>query len=142
MCYGGGLQIALGADFRLATPDSQWSVMESKWGLVPDMSASVTLRELIRIDVAKELTMTGKVLSGTQAAELGLVTRCAEDSLAEAQTLAEELTKRSPDSVAVAKELYQKTWIDMSEQEALQLETDLQRKLLKSWMPTFIGVDW
>lgn len=65
MCFGGGMQVALGADFRLATPDCKLSVMEAKWGLIPDMSASVTLRELVRIDVAKELTMTGRVILGT-----------------------------------------------------------------------------
>ena len=65
MCYGGGMQIALGADIRLATRDCKLSIMEAKWGLIPDMSASVTLRELVRIDVAKELTMTGRVILGT-----------------------------------------------------------------------------
>jgi enoyl-CoA hydratase/carnithine racemase len=76
LCYGGGLQIALGADIRLATSDAQLSILESKWGLLPDMGATVTLRELLRIDVAKELTFTGRVVSGTEAARLGLVTRC------------------------------------------------------------------
>jgi enoyl-CoA hydratase/carnithine racemase len=62
MCFGGGMQIAL------ATPDCKISIMEAKWGLIPDMSASVTLRELVRIDVAKELTMTtGRIISGTEA---------------------------------------------------------------------------
>lgn len=94
MCFGGGMQIALGADFRFATPDCKLSIMEAKWGLIPDMSASVTLRELVRIDVAKELTMTGRVLSGEEAASLGLVTRCVDDPMAEAETLANEIMQR------------------------------------------------
>lgn len=94
MCYGGGFQIALGADFRYATPDCKLSIMESKWGLIPDMSCSVTLRELVRIDVAKELTMTGRVFDGREAASLGLVTECVEDPMARAQELATNIVKR------------------------------------------------
>ena len=94
MCFGGAMQIALGADFRFATPDCRLSIMESRWGLIPDMSASVTLRELVRIDVAKELTMTGRVLNGSEAASLGLVTRCVDDPMAEAEKLALEIVER------------------------------------------------
>jgi enoyl-CoA hydratase/carnithine racemase len=66
-CFGAGLQLALGADIRIATPDAQISVMEAKWGLVPDMGGTVLLRELVPIDVAKELTMTGRMLTGVEA---------------------------------------------------------------------------
>jgi enoyl-CoA hydratase/carnithine racemase len=76
MCFGGGLQIALGADIRIASADCKLSIMESKWGLIPDMSATVTLRELLPIDVAKDLTFTGRIVTGTEAAALGLVTHC------------------------------------------------------------------
>lgn len=127
------MQIALGADFRLATPDCKLSIMESKWGLIPDMSISVTLRELVSIDVAKELTMTGRIISGQEAAALGIVTRCVDDPQAEAITLAKEIVSRSPDSVALAKQLYQETWFSPSEEYSLKLETELQRKLLKTW---------
>jgi enoyl-CoA hydratase/carnithine racemase len=95
MVYTGiGMQIALGADMRYATPDCKLSIMEAKWGLIPDMAASVTLRELVRIDVAKELTMTGRIISGTEAAHLGLVTRCMEDPMAEAKKVANEIASR------------------------------------------------
>lgn len=94
MCFGGGMQIALGADFRFATPDCKLAIMESKWGLIPDMSASVTLRELVRIDVAKELTMTGRVLDGSEAASLGLITKCVPDPMAHAEQLAMDIVKR------------------------------------------------
>ena len=132
MCFGGGMQIALGADFRIATPDCKLSIMESKWGLIPDMSASITLRELVRMDVAKELTMTGRVISGEEAAQLGLVTRCTEDPLAEAEKLALEIVSRSPDSVALTKKLYHETWV-APEEHCLKVETELQKRLLPSW---------
>ena len=83
-CLGGGLQIALGADIRIAAPDARLSVMEVKWGLVPDMAITRTLPRLVGIDVAKELTYTGRVFSGAEAHELGLVTRVADDPLAAA----------------------------------------------------------
>ena len=73
---------------RFSTPDCRLSIMESRWGLIPDMGASVTLRELVRIDVAKELTMTGRIVSGMEAEKLGLVTRCVEDPMKEAMKVA------------------------------------------------------
>jgi phosphoserine aminotransferase len=105
VCLGGGLQIALGADVRVAAPGTRFSVMEAKWGLVPDMSATVTLPGLVPRDVAKELAMTGRVFGAAEALEMGLVTRVAEDPLAEAQRLAAEIAARSPDSAAAAKRL-------------------------------------
>src|ERR671921_1465182 len=77
-CFGGGLQIALGADIRIAAPDAKLSIMEFKWGLVPDMGITQTLPRLLPIDIAKELTYTARRLSGTEAASLGLVTRTAD----------------------------------------------------------------
>jgi enoyl-CoA hydratase/carnithine racemase len=133
MCYGAGLQIALGADFRYASPDCQLSIMETKWGLIPDMSIAITLRELVRIDVAKELTMTGRIVTGSEAASLGLVTKVCEDPLKDARAFAQELVKRSPDALACTKELYQSTRTAASEKECLEVETKLQRKLLVSW---------
>jgi len=93
-CFGGGLQIALGADIRIATPDASLSIMEGKLGLIPDMSASITLRELVRIDVAKELTFTGRLVTGEEAAKLGLITHCATDPLMKATNLAQEIVAR------------------------------------------------
>ena len=104
-CFGGGLQIALGADIRIAAPDARLSVMEVKWGLVPDMSITRTLPRLVAIDVAKELTFTGRVFDGEEAARLGVVTRVADDPLAAARELAAEIAARSPDAVRAAKRL-------------------------------------
>jgi enoyl-CoA hydratase/carnithine racemase len=133
MCFGGGMQIALGADFRFATPDCKLSIMEAKWGLIPDMSATVTLRELVRIDVAKELTMTAKTLTGVEAAALGLVTRVMDDPLQEAKDFAKRIVERSPDSISLSKKLYQSTWVAVPEDYCLTVETELQKQLLGSW---------
>jgi enoyl-CoA hydratase/carnithine racemase len=130
-CFGGGLQIALGADVRFAAPDARLSVMESRWGLVPDMGITSTLPRLVRIDVAKELTYTGRVISGTEAAALGLVTRATEDPLAAAKELAAEIAGRSPDAVRAAKRLYDASWHAPVE-EGLLLETELQLGLIGS----------
>lgn len=109
-CLGGGLQIALAADFRIATPDSRWSVLEGKWGLIPDMSGIQSLSEVVGIDQAKLLTMTAEIFDGSRAAELGLVTELAVDPLLRAQQLADQLADRSPDAVAAAKRLFNDTW--------------------------------
>ena len=109
-CLGGGLQIALAADFRYATPDSTWSVLEGKWGIIPDMSGIRSLAELVGIDTAKMLTMTADVVSGKEAHDLGLVTELAADPVAAAVELAERLKTRSPDQLAAAKRLFNDTW--------------------------------
>lgn len=109
-CYGGGLQLALAADFRIATPDSEWSVLEARWGLIPDMSGVRSIAELVGIDTAKKLTMTAQMLSGKEASDLGLVTELAADPVAAAHDLAREIAQRSPDSVAATKRLFNRTW--------------------------------
>ena len=124
-CFGGGLQIALGADIRFAAPDAKLSVMEVKWGLVPDMGITSTLPRLARADVAKELTYTGRVFSGAEAAELGLVTHVSDDPLAGALELAREIAGRSPDAVRAAKRLYDEAW-NAEVEDGLVLETQLQ----------------
>jgi enoyl-CoA hydratase/carnithine racemase len=127
--FGGGLQVALGADLRIARPDARLSVMEVRWGLIPDMSGSQTLRGLVRRDVALELTWTGRIVPAEEALALGLVTRLAEDPLAEALALAETIAGQSPDAVRAAKQLFNRGW-DCSEREALALEAELQLRIL------------
>ncbi len=109
-CYGGGLQLALAADFRIATPDSEWSVLEGRWGIIPDMTGVRTLAELVGIDTAKRLTMTAQMLSGKEAHSLGLVTELAAEPEVAAVGLARELATRSPDQLAAAKRLFDQTW--------------------------------
>lgn len=128
---GGGLQIALGADLRIATPDARLSVMEIKWGLVPDMAITRTLPRLVRLDLAKELTYTGRIVSGAEAREIGLVTRVGEDPLALAHECAAEIAGRSPDAVRAAKRLYDEMWT-ASAADSLALEAELQLGLLGS----------
>jgi len=129
-CFGGGLQIALGADIRIAAPDAKLSVMEIKWGLVPDMGITQTLPRLVPIDVAKELTFTGRVVSGSDASVLGLVTRTADDPLASALALADEIAQKSPSAVRAAKRLYDETWASDDTAAALVLESELQEGLI------------
>lgn len=131
-CFGGGLQIALGADIRISAPDAKLSIMEIKWGLVPDMGITQSLPRLVPIDVAKELTFTGRILSGTEADELGLVTRTSDDPLAAALALAGEIAQKSPDAVRSAKRLYDETWVSNDAAAALQLESKLQTALIGS----------
>jgi enoyl-CoA hydratase/carnithine racemase len=104
-CLGGGLQIALGADIRIAAPDAKLSVLEMRWGLIPDMIGTWVLPRLVGLDVAKELTITGRMLSGEEAAALGVVTRVAEDPHAAAIALAREVAGKSPVAVRHAKRL-------------------------------------
>jgi enoyl-CoA hydratase/carnithine racemase len=129
-CLGGGLQIALAADVRIATADARLSIMEGRFGLIPDMSITRTLPRLVGIDVAKELTYTARVISGEEADQLGLVTRLAEDPLAAALELAREIAARSPDAVRHAKRLYDEAWTG-SAQETLALEAKLQGELIR-----------
>lgn len=103
--FGGGIQLALACDFRFTTPDCQWSVLEAKWGLIPDMSGTVTLSELVGADVAKRLTMTGEIFSGEQAHAYGLASGVDEDPGKLAQELIDAIIARSPDSVAASKRL-------------------------------------
>lgn len=109
-CLGGGLQIALAADFRITTPDAAWAVLEAKWGLVPDMSGVQALSQLVRIDVAKRLSMTGETFDGTRAVELGLATQVAQDPVAAGMALLRQIATRSPDAVAATKRLFEATW--------------------------------
>lgn len=102
---GGGLQVALGADIRLVTADAKLSVLEIKWGLIPDMTGTQVLPELVGPDVAKELTFTGRVVSGAEAVTLGLATRVSPDPRSEALDMARAIAQRSPDAVRAAKRL-------------------------------------
>ncbi len=129
--FGGGLQIALGADIRYATADAQFSVMEIKWGLIPDMSITQTLPALVPLDVAKELMFTGRIVSGTEARELGLVTKISEDPLADALQTAKLIATKSPHAIRAGKTLLRDA-PGMSRADALKFETALQVTLLGS----------
>jgi enoyl-CoA hydratase/carnithine racemase len=131
VALGGGLQIALGADIRYVTADAQLSVMEIKWGLIPDMSITQTLMRLVPVDVAKELTFTGRIISGTEAVELGLATKVSDDPLADALETAKLIATKSPHAIRAGKALLRDA-PGMSRADALKLETALQVTLLGS----------
>ena len=102
---GGGIQIALGRDIRIVHPDTQLSVREVHWGLIPDMTGTLMLSRLTRPDIVKDLVFTARVFSGREGYEMGLVTRLSESVHADAMTLAKEIAGRSPEAVRGAKKL-------------------------------------
>ncbi len=102
---GGGLQIALGADIRIVAPDARLSVLEVAWGLIPDMTGTQLLPELVGRDVAKELTFTGRVVTGDEAVRIGLATRAESDPRAAALSMATQIAGRSPHAIRAAKRL-------------------------------------
>ena len=128
-CVGGGLQLALAADIRIATPSSQWSILEGRWGMVPDMGITETLKGLLRPDIAKELTMTARMFDGRYAQEIGLVTHLTDEPLAAAQRLAAEFAARSPDAVLAGKRVID-AMTHRSRRRTLWLEKWWQLKLL------------
>lgn len=129
--FGGGLQIALAADIRIAHPETRLSVMEVQLGLIPDMTGSVTLLELLPMDIAKELALTGRKVSGIEAQALGLVTRVADDPLAEAMALAKEIVGRNPNATRSIKLMLEANVL-AKPAEALAREAELQLKIIGS----------
>ena len=129
VAFGGGLQIALGADIRFVSPDARLSVMEMRWGLVPDMAGTQALRRVARLDVAKELTFTARVVAGAEAVELGLATRVCEEPREAALALAREIAGKSPDAVRAAKALLNES-VAVDVVAGLALEASTQRGLL------------
>lgn len=109
-CWGGGVQIALGADFRIADSSSSISVMEGKWGLIPDMAGTLGMVSSMNYDKALLSAMTAETFDGKTALELGLVTEYVDDAMQRAKTLAMSLIERSPDALAAAKRLYQRAY--------------------------------
>ena len=105
VALGGGFQLTLGADMRFVTPDARLAVLEIKWGLVPDMAGIVLLRQLVRDDVARELTYTGRMFSGEEALAMGLATRVCADPRTDALALAAEIAGKSPSAIRAGKRL-------------------------------------
>ncbi|WP_170604754.1 crotonase/enoyl-CoA hydratase family protein [Ruegeria arenilitoris] len=105
VAYGGGLQIALGADVRIAHPDAKLALMEMKWGIIPDMGGMVLLPQLVRSDVLRLLTYTARPIGASQAAEWGLITKLSDDPMTEALALAEDIAGKSPSAIRAAKRL-------------------------------------
>ncbi len=127
--YGAGLQIAMGADLRIASPRVRCSIMEIRWGIIPDMGLTATMRHVVRHDRLRELTYTGRIVAADEARELGLVTAIAEEPLAAARELAAQIAGASPDAVRAAKTLLN-TAFDEPEADALRSEVKLQLGVL------------
>jgi enoyl-CoA hydratase/carnithine racemase len=117
VAVGGGLQIALAADLRIVAPDSRLSVLEIRWGLIPDMTGTHMLRRLVPLDVAKELTWTGRMVSGEEAVALGLATRLSDDPRGAALALAGELAASNPHAIRAAKQLLNQSGLVSQEQQ-------------------------
>jgi enoyl-CoA hydratase/carnithine racemase len=105
VAFGGGFQLTLGADMRYVAPDTRLSVMEVKWGLVPDMAGTQLMRHLAREDIVRELTYTGRIFSAQEALAYGFATRIVEDPRAAAVAVAREIAEKSPDAIRAAKRL-------------------------------------
>ena len=129
VAFGGGFQMAMGADIRIARADARLSVMEIKWGLIPDMGITQTVRGIVPLDVVKELAFTGRTVSGEEAKELGLVTRLSETPLEDALALAGEIATKSPEAIQAGKKLFNEGW-EGSPEHSLKLEASLQAGLI------------
>jgi len=128
-CWGGGMQIALGGDFRIAAADSSLSIMESRWGLIPDMGGTPALLECVAGDQAMKLAMTSEIIDAAQALSIGLITQVSETPLQAAKVLAQQLLERSPDTNRAIKHVYHKIW-SVNERKILAKETINQIKVL------------
>jgi enoyl-CoA hydratase/carnithine racemase len=128
-CLGGGLQIALGADFRYAKADSKFSILEMRWGIVPDMSSTQIMRHMIRDDVIRELTYTAKIFDAEQAKEWGFITEIVDDPLAHAMSVANEIAYKNPDAIRAAKKIIDASNYQTAE-EGLLMESVEQDKIM------------
>lgn len=106
VCFGGGLQIASGADIRIVHPETRMAVMEMRWGLVPDMGGYALWRGLVRSDVLRELTYSNREFTGAEALQIGLATFLDDDPLARATAIASEIANRNPEAIREAKRLF------------------------------------
>lgn len=127
--FGAGLQIALGADLRYATPDAKLSIMEIRWGLIPDLAISTTARNIVAADRLKELAFSGRIVSGDEALGLGLVTALHPDPYAAAMLMAAEIAGQSPDAIRGIKRLFNEG-LDLPDAEALALEARIQSGIM------------
>jgi enoyl-CoA hydratase/carnithine racemase len=132
VAFGGGFQLALGADIRLVSADARLAVLEIKWGLVPDMSGIVLMRGLIRDDIARELTWTGRIFSGEEAVQLGLATRVSADPRSDALALAHDIASKSPHAIRAGKRLLNLAQSDADVDEIFREETREQVALIGS----------
>jgi enoyl-CoA hydratase/carnithine racemase len=130
VAFGGGFQLALGADIRLLAPDARMSIMEIKWGLVTDMAGTPILASLVRDDILRELTYTGRIFSAQEALSYGLATRVVDDPRTAALEFAREIAGKSPDAIRACKRMLNNLSVDPG--PALLAESVEQMKLMGS----------
>ncbi|MGY3544621.1 enoyl-CoA hydratase/carnithine racemase [Bradyrhizobium sp. USDA 4472] len=130
VAFGGGFQLSLGADMRFVAPDARMSIMEIKWGLVPDMAGTPILASLVRDDILRDLTYSGRIFSAQEAMNYGLATRICDDPRAVALEVAREIAEKSPDAIRAAKRLLNNLSVDPG--PALLAESVEQQKLIGS----------
>ena len=131
VAFGAGMQIALGADIRYAAPDASLSIMEAKWGIIPDMAISATARNVVPLDRIKELAFTARVVNAEEALRLGLITQVHKEPLTAARATADEIAGNSPSAVRAIKQLFGAA-SNAPDSETLALEARLQMGLLGS----------
>ncbi len=129
VALGGGLQIALAADMRFSTPDSYYSIMELKWGIIPDMGSTQIMKNLIRDDVIRELTYTARVFSAEQALQWGFISAIHDDPVAHALSVAKEIVERNPHAVRSAKKVINQSYY-LNAAQGLLIESEEQQKLM------------
>ena len=129
VAFGAGLQIALGADIRYAKANAKLSIMEIRWGIIPDMAITATLRDIMPADRVKQLAYSGRIIAGSEAEIIGLITTVHDDPLDAARRLASEIAGKSPDAIRAIKSLMNDSWHD-SVEGALKREAELQMSLL------------
>ncbi len=131
VAFGGGFQLMLGADMRYVAPDTKMSIMEIKWGLVPDMAGTQIMYHLVREDIVRELTYTGRVFLGEEAGRIGFATRVTETPREDALVTAREIAGKSPSAIRASKRILNAAAV-VSEEEGLTMESVEQDKLIGS----------
>jgi len=132
VAFGGGFQLALGADMRYVAPDTRMAIMEIKWGLVPDMAGFILMKHLVREDLLRELTYTGRIFNGEEAFRLGFATRVCADPLSEALATAAEIASKNPHAQRANKRLFDLAATSTDEGAILRLESKEQGALIGS----------
>lgn len=131
VALGGGFQLSIGADIRITHPETKLSILEIKWGLVPDMAATPLFKALARDDIVRELTYTGRIFSGKEGFDYGFVTKLSETPYEDALAMAREIAGKNPDSIRRAKTIYN-TVDKLSYADALMQESVLQSEVIGS----------
>lgn len=131
VAFGGGFQLMLGSDIRFVHPETKLSIMEIKWGLVPDMAGTAIMRNLVREDLVRELTYTGRQFSGADAVEMGFATHTSDNPHEDAMALAREIAGKNPDAISASKQIFNNA-PDMTDAELLLQESELQSNIMRT----------